>query len=115
MNSKLGNGYEAFSAGTEPTEVNKYAVKVMQEIGIDISLHTSKGVDAFIDEKFDFIVTVCDNANEACPFFPGAGSRLHKGFEDPANAEGTEEEKLRKFRTVRNEIMQWILESFSKT
>lgn len=113
MNAVLGDKYEASSAGTEPTSVNEYAIRAMDEIGIDISLHTSKGVDAFIDERFDYVVTVCDNANEACPYFANAEKRIHQGFLDPAGANGDKEEKLAVFRKVRDEIKDWILNTFS--
>ena len=114
MNALYGDRYLAFSAGTEPSEVNPYAVRVMQEIGIDISGHRSKSVDEFLDQDLDYVVTVCDRAKESCPFFPGGRKPMHKGFQDPSSAAGTEEEKLAVFRRVRDEIRVWIAELFCK-
>ena len=97
---------EVFSAGTRPEkQVNKYAIKVMSEIGIDISQHYPKLVDEFIFEPFDYVITVCDNAKETCPVFIGkVGKRVHIGFEDPADATGTDEEKLIVYRKIRDQI-----------
>ena len=97
---------EIFSAGTRPEkEVNPNAVKVMKEIGIDISDHFPKMVDRFSSETFDFVITVCDNAKENCPLFTGkVGKRLHIGFDDPADAKGTGEEILLVYRNIRDQI-----------
>jgi arsenate reductase len=112
MNNLLGDTYKAFSAGTEPSKVNPLAIKTMAEIDIDISRHHSKSVDKFIENEFDYVVTVCDHANEVCPFFPGGKNRMHQGFEDPAAFEGDEQEKLKVFRRVRDEIKTWIQNTF---
>jgi arsenate reductase len=112
MNALYGDRYSAFSAGTEPSTVNPYAVRVMKEIGIDISDHRSKSVDEFIDQDLDYVVTVCDHAKEVCPFFPGGRKALHKGFQDPASVSGTEDEKLSLFRRVRDEIRDWVEKIF---
>lgn len=109
-----GDRFEAYSAGTQPSEVNPYAIKAMSEIGIDISHYRSKSVREFRDMKFDYVVTVCDNAKETCPFFPGGKKYLHRGFIDPAGFEGTEEERLRVFRRVRDEIKEWIEKTFGE-
>src|SRR3972149_138622 len=103
LNALYGDKYEAYSAGTEPSIVNLYAIKVMNEIGIDISKHRSKGIEEFQDMKFDYVVTVCDNAKETCPFFPGRREYLHKSFDDPSGFEGEGDNKLAVFRKVRNE------------
>jgi arsenate reductase len=97
---------EVYSAGTRPEkQVNKYAVKVMGEIGIDISQYYPKLVDSFVSESFDFVITVCNNAKEACPVFIGkVGNRVHIGFEDPADAVGTDDEKLAVYREIRDQI-----------
>lgn len=112
MNYLLGNYYSAYSAGTKPNFVNPFAIEVMKEIGIDISNHRSKSVVEFKGEKFDYVVTVCDSAKENCPFFPGAKEYIHQGFEDPSSFEGTDEEKLNKFREIRDEIKNFIFKKF---
>ena len=99
-----GDRFEAMSAGTEATHVRPLAIRAMEEIGIDISGQESKTLDRYLQEPFDSVITVCDDANEACPFFPGAQSRLHWSFEDPSKAEGSEEERLEAFRRVRDGI-----------
>jgi arsenate reductase (thioredoxin) len=102
----LDPSLQVFSAGTKPTaRVHPSAAKVMNEVGIDISRNKPKNVDEFITDSFDFVITVCDDAKEACPVFIGkVQHRLHMGFEDPAQASGTEEEVLAVFRLVRGEI-----------
>lgn len=112
MNSFLSNNYEAFSAGTFATSINPFTIAVMAEIGIDISNQYSKNFDIYLNEEFDYVVTVCDNAKEGCPYFPGGKEQLHKGFEDPSSFSGTDEEKLAKFREIRNNIKDWILDYF---
>lgn len=99
-------GLEVYSAGTEPaSEVHPKAIQVMQEAGIDISNNKPKLVDEFISDSFDYVITVCDGANETCPAFMGTvKNRLHIGFEDPAYAKGTPEEILTVFRKIRNQI-----------
>jgi arsenate reductase len=114
VNALYSDRYLAFSAGTEPSTVSPYAVRVMLEIGIDISDHRSKSVDQFIDQDLDYVVTVCDHAKEACPFFPGGRKALHKGFQDPASVAGTDEENLDVFRRVRDEIRDWIENTFGR-
>jgi arsenate reductase len=96
--------FEVASAGVEPTRVRPEAIEVMREIGIDISQHRSKSVDEFTGQEFDYVITVCDNANERCPIFPGNTKRIHWSFADPAAAEGDRDTKLRVFRRVRDEI-----------
>lgn len=100
--------YVAFSAGTHPTQVNPLAIKVMKEIGIDISQHRSKGIDELMEDSFYLAVTVCDAAQQTCPFVSTTGRQIHKGFTDPAAAEGDEEQKLMVFRQVRDDIHNWI-------
>ena len=101
-----GDRFEVFSAGTKPSFVNPLATEAMREIGIDISGHRSKSVDEFIGKEFDYVITVCDKANEQCPIFPGDTERIHWSFIDPAEAEGNEATRLAVFRRVRNEIQQ---------
>jgi arsenate reductase len=94
--------FEAHSAGTEATHVRPLAIRAMEEIGVDISGQESKTLECYLGEPFDYVITVCDDANEACPFFPGAKNRLHWSLPDPSAAEGTEEESLKVFRSVRD-------------
>jgi arsenate reductase (thioredoxin) len=103
-----GDRFEVMSAGTEATHIRPLAIRTMDEIGIDISGQESKTLDRYLDEPFDYVITVCDDANEACPFFPGAQSRLHWSFEDPSRLEGSEEERLAVFRSVRDRIRERI-------
>lgn len=105
--------YEVASAGTIASKVNSYAIKAMEEIGIDISNHRSKSIEEFKGEIFDYVITVCDHANETCPFFPGK-VHIHHNFEDPAQVVGSDEEKMDAFRRVRDEITKWIEENFVK-
>lgn len=101
-----GDQFEVFSAGTEQTGVQPLAIQVMRETGIDISSHTSKTLEAFTGQTFDYVITVCDRANESCPIFPGGTQRIHWSFDDPTAATGTDEDRLRTFREVRDEIQQ---------
>jgi arsenate reductase len=104
-----GPAYEVHSAGLQPTAVRPEAIQAMSEIGIDIRGQTSKSVDQFIGQNFDAVITVCDNANERCPVFPGKTERIHKGFEDPpAQGVGSEEYRLNIFRRLRDEMQKWI-------
>jgi arsenate reductase len=112
MRTLYPDRYVAFSAGTEPRGVNPYAVRVMAELGIDISSHRSKRLDEFLDMKFDYVITVCDHAKQTCPFFPGGKRSMHKGFENPAAFKGGEDEKIVVFRRVRDEIRDWIVKIF---
>jgi arsenate reductase len=99
-----GDRYEVFSAGTEATRVRPEAISVMAEIGIDISAQESETLEHYLGETLDLVVTVCDDAHETCPVFPGARERLHWSFADPSMAAGDHEERLRAFRQVRDEI-----------
>jgi len=111
LNTLFKNNYEAFSAGTQPSSLNPYAVEVMKEVGIDISKNRLKNIEEFKTHKFDFVITVCDNAKEACPFFPGK-KVIHKSFKDPAKYEGSVEEIIVNFRKIRDEIKNWIIKTF---
>ena len=103
-----GDRFEVMSAGTEATHVRPLAIRVMDEIGVDISGQESKTLDRYLGKPFDYVITVCDDANDACPFFPGASQRLHWSFEDPSRAEGSEEERLEVFRSVRDRIQDRV-------
>lgn len=110
----LGDRFEVYSAGTKPTSVRPEAIDVMQEIGIDISGHRSKSVDEFLGQKFRYVITVCDNAKESCPVFPGRAERIHWSFQDPAEAQGTEEERRAVFRRIRDQIADRV-RTFAQT
>jgi arsenate reductase len=104
MRAALPADSGVFSAGTKPSLVRPEAIAVMAELGIDLSGHRSKSVDEFAGQEFDYVITVCDNANEACPIFPGKTQRLHWPFEDPAHLQGSEAERQAAFRKVRDQI-----------
>ncbi len=105
LRARGGATYEVFSAGTEPRVVHPLAIKAMHEIGIDISSHRSKSLEEFRDQPpMDLVMTVCDEAAEACPFFPNARCQVHWGFPDPSRVTGTEEERLAAFRHIRDLI-----------
>ena len=99
-----GDLFEVFSAGTHPGHVRPEAIEAMRELGIDISSHRSKSVDEFTNKEFDYVITVCDNAREHCPIFPGATRRIHWSFDDPAAAHGDDAARLAEFRRVRDQI-----------
>jgi arsenate reductase len=102
--------FEVASAGVAPSHVRPEAIEVMRELGIDISSHRSKSVDEFQEQEFDYVITVCDNANEQCPVFPGKTKRIHWSFEDPAAAQGDGSARLGVFRRVRDEISKRLEE-----
>jgi arsenate reductase (thioredoxin) len=108
VNAFHADRLHALSGGTEATRVHPAAVEAMAEIGVDISGHRSKSIDEFMDRKFDVVVTVCDNAQTDCPFFPGGREYIHRAFEDPAACRGTDEEVRACFRKSRDEIRKWI-------
>lgn len=111
LNALYHDTYQAFSAGVSPSYVSPYAVEVLKEIGIDISDNRSKSIKEFQGSQFDYVITVCDNAKETCPFFPGK-KILHKGFTDPATVDGSIDEILDTFKRVRDEIIAWIKKEF---
>jgi arsenate reductase len=100
----LGDRVDVHSAGSKPTAVNPLAVEVMAEAGVDICSHRSKSLEEFQNRPFDLVITLCDGARAACPVFPGRGKHVHKGFPDPAEAEGSDAEVLEVFRKVRDRI-----------
>jgi len=103
-----GDRFEVESAGTKPSQVRPEAIAVMMELSIDISGHRSKSVDEFAGQSFDYVLTVCDNAKESCPVYPGHANRLHRAFEDPAAAGGSETERLAVFRRVRDQLRVYL-------
>ena len=104
LRQMAGDVYEVASAGVSPSRVRPEAIEAMREIGIDISDHRSKSVEEFTGQPIDYVITVCDNAREHCPVFPGGGQKIHWSFDDPAAAEGNESARLAVFRRVRDEI-----------
>ena len=114
LRSMAGAEFEVASAGVDPSRVRPEAIEVMSEIGIDISGHRSKSVDEFVGQEFDYVITVCDNAKEQCPVFPGRTKRLHWSFEDPAATQGDERARMAVFRRVRDEIKS-RLEGFQRS
>ena len=124
LKATYGDRYEAYSAGVKATSLNPRAVLVMKEIGIDISTQRSKSTEEFQDTIFDLAITVCDRAKQACPFCstdlrlptksPKAKEVIHRSFDDPALASGSEEEQLKVFRQVRDEIKDWITQTFGR-
>jgi len=111
-NHFLGNRYQAFSAGTEATRVNPLAIRVLSELDIDTTSLRSKTMDEFDGHNFDYVVTLCGDANEKCPLFFGGVQRFHRGFDDPSRLPGSEESVLPEFRRVRDEIKSWIIDYF---
>lgn len=107
-----GDRFDVFSAGTEPKGLNPLSVEAMNELGIDISAHTSKRVTEFLGKPMTYVVTVCDSAKQQCPIFPGAYKFWSWSFEDPADAEGSHEEKLAVFRRIRDQIAERIRQEF---
>lgn len=108
LRDKGGDRYEVHSAGTEPGEVRRLTLRVLEEAGLSTEGLRSKSVTEFLDQRFDFVITVCDSARQDCPVFPGEGERLHWGHDDPSAVEGTEEQRLAAFRRVFSAISQRI-------
>ena len=106
LRSMAGDRFEAGSAGTEETSVNPLAIRAMAELGIDIGSHTSKRYEDVMEPPWDYVITVCDDANERCPFVPGSVKRLHWSFADPSRATGDAEQRLSVFRRVRDQIRE---------
>ena len=104
LRNLAGDRFEVFSAGAKPSVVNPLAIQAMGELGIDIHAHRSKHLNEFLKQPFDYVITVCDTAAESCPIFPGPAQRIHWSFPDPAAVEGSQEERLASFRTVRDAI-----------
>ena len=112
VNNLFGDKIAAFSAGTQASFVNPMAIEVMKEIGIDISKHRSKNLSEFDGQSFDYVITLCGNANETCPLYIGGTKKTHIGFDDPAKATGTHNEILSDFRRVREEIKEKLTAFF---
>ena len=110
LRDNAGDRFEVCSAGTKPSSVRPEAIAAMRELGIDISGHRSKSVDEFDGQRFDYVLTVCDNAKEVCPVFPGITAVIHHSFEDPAAFQGSDEERLVAFRRVRDQLRMFLAE-----
>jgi len=113
VNALYGDRYDAYSAGIHPAEVNPYAIRVMREMGVDLSTYRSKSIEEFRGRNFNYVVTVCDQAKEVCPFFPGE-KILHRSFPDPSTFKGSEDQILADVRKVRDEIKKWIEQTFAR-
>jgi arsenate reductase (thioredoxin) len=113
LNKIYGDRYSAFSAGTDPTQIDPIVVSVMREIGIDISNYRSKGLNIFKDSTLDYVLTLCDQAKESCPYFLGGNLHLHKGFPDPSRFQGWHEDVIKEYRRIRDGIKNWIEKEFS--
>jgi arsenate reductase (thioredoxin) len=113
LNTLFKNNYEVFSAGTQQSSLNPYAVEVMKEVGIDISNYRSISIEGFKNHEFDFVITLCDNVKKTCPFFPGK-KVIYKSFEDPAAFEGNIEDTLNEFRKIRDEIKNFLIIEFGE-
>ena len=112
LRSMAGDRFDVASAGTEATRVHPLAIRAMADLGVDLNGHTSKTVDRFLGEPWDYVITVCDSANEKCPIFPGRTTRLHWSFLDPSQATGSDDERLSVFRKIRDQIAgrlrEWV-------
>ena len=110
LRDMAGDRFEIASAGTEATRVHPLAIRAMEEVGISLAGHTSKTLDRFLGQPWDYVITVCDSANERCPAFPAKTQRIHWSFDDPSRNTGTEEERLGTFRRIRDEIKARLLD-----
>jgi len=114
MRAFYGDRYEAFSAGTQPGKISPYAIKAMKEIGIDISRQKAKSIEEYYGKDLDLVVTLCDDAEEECPFFIEGKDYIHKGFNDPSKVKGSEDQMMKEFRTVRDEIREFLKSNFAR-
>jgi len=112
LNKLYGDRYTAFSAGTDPTQIDPLVVLVMNEIDIDMTNYQSKGLNIFKDSTLDYVITLCDQAKESCPYFPGGNLHLHRGFPDPSEFKGNPEDVIIGYRRIRDEIKNWIKKEF---
>ena len=112
LNKMYGDRYSAFSAGTDPTQIDPLVRVVMNEAGIDVNGNKPKSLNVFQDYHFDYVVTVCDQVNESCPYFPGGNLRIHKSFPDPSKYQGWHDDVIKEYRSIRDEIKNWIAQEF---
>ena len=113
LRAYYGDRYEVYSAGTAPSGVNPFAIKAMQDLGIDLTTHRSEHIDQFADQSMDYVITVCNSAKESCPYLPAKQKNIHYSFEDPSAVEGPDAEKLAAFRRIRDEIKVWLDGTFN--
>jgi len=113
FNNVYGDRFMAFSAGSDPTQIDPLVRTVMKEVGIDVSSNRPKGFNVFQDYHFDYVVTVCDHARESCLYFPKGSMRIHKSFPDPSKYQGCHEDVIKEYRRTRDEIKNWIEKEFS--
>ncbi len=112
LNEIYGDRYTAYSAGSDPTQIDPLVKTVMSEMDIDVSHHHSKGFSVFQEVPLDYVITLCDQAKESCPYFPGGNLRLHRSFADPSEFKGNREETMNRYRQTRDEIKDWIEKEF---
>ncbi len=112
LRAHYGDRYAVYSAGTQPSRVNPFAIEAMRDLGIDLSDHRSEHVDQFAQTPMDYVVTVCDSARESCPYLPARLKNIHHSFEDPSSVDGADAAKLAAFRHIRDEIKVWLDETF---
>lgn len=115
LNNIYGDRYSAFSAGSDPTQIDPSVILVMNEAGIDVGNQHAKGLNIFQSNHFDYVITVCDQAQESCPYFSEGDIRIHKSFSDPSRVEGLTEDKIKEYRKTRDEIKKWIEQEFKET
>lgn len=113
LNNIYGDRLTAFSAGSDPAQIDPLVITVMNEVGMDLSHCRSKGLIDFHHYRFDYVVTVCDQARESCPYFSEGNIRIHKSFADPSKYQGLPEDKIKEYRRIRDEIKKWIEKEFS--
>lgn len=114
LNHLYGDRYTAYSAGSDPTQTDPLVARVMKEMGIDVDHQWSKSLDVFKNENIDYVVTVCNQAKEACPYFPGNHINIHHGFRDPSDLNGKPEDIIHAYRQVSDEIKKWIVMQFGQ-
>jgi len=114
LNHLYGDRYSAFSAGSDPTQIDPIVITVMKEIGMDVSANQSKNVSVFQGRHFDWVITVCDHVQESCPYFPQGDRRIHKSFSDPSRFQGNAEDIIYEYRRVRDEIKAWVETEFNQ-
>jgi arsenate reductase len=114
LNRIYGDCYRAYSAGSDPAQIDPLVVAVMKEAGIDVRGYRSKSLNDFHGREFDYVITVCDQARESCPYFPGGKIRIHKNFSDPSKFQGWNDDVIDEYRRTRDEIKKWVEQEFNR-